>query len=171
MGVIYDNESSNIADIKERRNIKNEDVLNDVINVLSSQIGSLTNPSRLTDIINDRYAKGVNKKENEYIINYEKLNIIKGQTINSEETKTIYTVENGVLNYYFEDDINRVIKEKTLNLLSKGSLISMFLTRQLHDALYDEINNNAKYENGNEYSKNCLHRKILSKQKCNTTSI
>lgn len=99
----------------------------------------------------------INKKENEYIINYEKLNIIKGQTINSEETKTIYTVENGVLNYYFEDDINRVIKEKTLNLLSKGSLISMFLTRQLHDALYDEINNNAKYENdANDNDENIL---------------
>lgn len=46
-----------IDDIKEKRNIKNEEVLNDVMNVLSSQIGSLTNPSRLTDIINDRYTK------------------------------------------------------------------------------------------------------------------
>lgn len=54
-----------IADIKEKRNIKNEEVLNDVINVLSSQVGSLTNPSRLTDIINDKYAKGVNNKENQ----------------------------------------------------------------------------------------------------------
>lgn len=52
-----------IADIREKRNVKNEDLLNDVINVLSSQIGSLTNPSRLTDIINDRYAKGANNRE------------------------------------------------------------------------------------------------------------
>lgn len=52
------------ADIKEKRNIKNEEVLNEIMNVLSSQIGSLTNPSRLTDIINDRHAKGYIDKEN-----------------------------------------------------------------------------------------------------------
>ena len=52
------------ADIKEKRNIKNEEVLNEIMNVISSQIGSLTNPSRLTDIINDRHAKGYIDKEN-----------------------------------------------------------------------------------------------------------
>ena len=44
-----------LDDIKERRNIKNEQLLNDILDVLSSQIGSLTNPTRLTNIINDRY--------------------------------------------------------------------------------------------------------------------
>ena len=53
-----------IADIKEKRNIKNEEVLNEIMNVISSQIGSLTNPSRLTDIINDRHAKGYIDKKN-----------------------------------------------------------------------------------------------------------
>ena len=53
-----------IADIKEKRNIKNEEVLNEIMNVISSQIGSLTNPSRLTDIINDRHTKGYIEKEN-----------------------------------------------------------------------------------------------------------
>ncbi len=46
-----------IDDIKERRNIKNEQLLNDILDVLSSQIGSLTNPTRLTNVINDRYLK------------------------------------------------------------------------------------------------------------------
>lgn len=35
-----------LDDIKERRNIKNEQLLNDILDVLSSQIGSLTNPTR-----------------------------------------------------------------------------------------------------------------------------
>ena len=49
-------------DIKERRTIKNEQLLNDILDVLSSQIGSLTNPTRLTNLINDRYLKDSKKK-------------------------------------------------------------------------------------------------------------
>lgn len=49
-----------LDDIKERRNIKNEQLLNDILDVLSSQIGSLTNPTRLTNIINNQESK--NKK-------------------------------------------------------------------------------------------------------------
>lgn len=52
-----------LADIKERRNIKNEQLLNDILDVLSSQIGSLTNPTRLTNIINDRYLKDSKTKK------------------------------------------------------------------------------------------------------------
>lgn len=52
-----------LDDIKERRNIQDEQLLNDILDVLSSQIGSLTNPSRLTNIINDKYLKySKNKK-------------------------------------------------------------------------------------------------------------
>ena len=51
-----------LDDIKERRNIKNEQLLNDILDVLSSQIGSLTNPTRLTNIINDRYLKETKNK-------------------------------------------------------------------------------------------------------------
>ena len=49
-------------DIKERRTVKNEQLLNDILDVLSSQIGSLTNPTRLTNLINDRYLKDSKKK-------------------------------------------------------------------------------------------------------------
>jgi hypothetical protein len=36
-----------LVDLKERRTIKNEQLLNDIMDVLSSQIGSLTNPTRM----------------------------------------------------------------------------------------------------------------------------
>ena len=57
-----------LDDIKERRNIKNEQLLNDILDVLSSQIGSLTNPTRLTNIINDRYLKE-SKNKGEDLVN------------------------------------------------------------------------------------------------------
>ena len=57
-----------LDDIKERRNIKNEQLLNDILDVLSSQIGSLTNPTRLTNIINNQYLKD-SKNKNEELIN------------------------------------------------------------------------------------------------------
>lgn len=61
-----------IDDIKERRNIKNEQLLNDILDVLSLQIGSLTNPARLTNIINDRYQNEnlVNKNTIDTYISY-----------------------------------------------------------------------------------------------------
>ncbi len=54
-------------DIKERRTIKNEQLLNDILDVLSSQIGSLTNPTRLTNLINDRYLKESKNKEEDLV--------------------------------------------------------------------------------------------------------
>ena len=56
-----------LDDIKERRNIKNEQLLNDILDVLSSQIGSLTNPTRLTNIINDRYLVESKNKEEDLV--------------------------------------------------------------------------------------------------------
>ena len=96
-----------IADIKEKRNIKNEDILNDVLNVLSSQIGSLTNPSRLTDIINDRYLKN-NKQEEQVnkvtIDNYIKF-IEEAFLINKAERYNIKGNHyiNSPYKYYYED--------------------------------------------------------------------
>lgn len=46
-----------LVDIKERNQIKNEQLLNDIMDVLSSQAGSLINPNRLVNIINDKYKK------------------------------------------------------------------------------------------------------------------
>ena len=54
-------------DIKERRTVKNEQLLNDILDVLSSQIGYLTNPTRLTNLINDRYLKDSKNKENDLV--------------------------------------------------------------------------------------------------------
>lgn len=54
-------------DIKERRSIKNEQLFNDILDVLSSQIGSLTNPTRLANIINDRYQNKSNDKSEDVV--------------------------------------------------------------------------------------------------------
>lgn len=56
-----------LADIKERKNIKNEQLLNDILDVLSSQIGSLTNPTRLTNIINNRYQNETKNKSEDLV--------------------------------------------------------------------------------------------------------
>ena len=56
-------EETYIVDLKERRKIQNEQLLNDIMNVLSLQVGSLTNPTRLTNIINDRYLKDTKNQE------------------------------------------------------------------------------------------------------------
>ena len=50
-----------------------------------------------------------------------------------------------------------LIKEKTMNLLSKGSLVSMFFSRQLHEALYNEIHNNIKYDNDDNADNLLIH--------------
>ena len=57
-------EETYFVDLKERRKIKNEQLLNDILDVLSSQVGSLTNPTRLTNTINNNYQ---NKKKEELI--------------------------------------------------------------------------------------------------------
>lgn len=56
-----------LDDIKERRKIKNEQLLNDILDVLSSQIGSLTNPTRLTNVINSRYLEESKNKEEDLV--------------------------------------------------------------------------------------------------------
>lgn len=38
-----------IKDIIERNNIKNIDVLEDILNIISSSVGSLTNPNKLSN--------------------------------------------------------------------------------------------------------------------------
>lgn len=76
----------------------------------------------------------IDLEDDEFNIKHETLCIISGQTISSGTTKTIYSVENGVLRCS-SSAINNLIKEKSLNLLNKRSLISMFFTRQFNDAL------------------------------------
>ena len=98
-----------LDDIKERRNIKNEQLLNDILDVLSSQIGSLTNPTRLTNIINDRYLKEsknkgkdlVNKNTVDSYIEYieDSFLINKAQRYNIKGNHYI----NSPYKYYYED--------------------------------------------------------------------
>lgn len=56
-----------IRDIVERRNVRMQDVLSTVYDVLSSGIGSLTNPHRVTNIMRDRGIKVDNNTVSEYI--------------------------------------------------------------------------------------------------------
>lgn len=80
-----------------------------------------------------------------FYIASEKLEIIKGQTVNSDERKTIYSVENGKLHFDYKDELNDIIKEKTQNLLDKSSLISLVCFTQLFDTLVNVIENDEKY--------------------------
>ena len=98
-----------LDDIKERRNIRNEQLLNDILDVLSSQIGSLTNPTRLTNIINDRYLKEsknkvddlVNKNTIDSYISYieDSFLINKAQRFDIKGNRYI----NSPYKYYYED--------------------------------------------------------------------
>lgn len=56
-----------INDIVERRNIRMPEVLNAVYNVLSSGIGSLTNPNRVTNVMKNQKIKVDNNTVSEYI--------------------------------------------------------------------------------------------------------
>ena len=47
-----------LRDIVERKGIRREDVLENVVDLLCSSVGSLTNPSRLTDTLNSRQKRG-----------------------------------------------------------------------------------------------------------------
>ena len=98
-----------LVDLKERRTIKNEHLLNEIMDVLSSQIGSLTNPARLSNIINDRYLKESNNKLEEQVnkntvdnyIEYMKdaFLINKAQRYDIKGNRYI----NSPYKYYFED--------------------------------------------------------------------
>ncbi len=98
-----------LDDIKERRKIKDEQLLNDILDVLSSSIGSLTNPARLTNIINDRYLKEsknrqdnlVNKNTVDSYINYieDSFLVTKAQRYDIKGNRYI----NSPYKYYYED--------------------------------------------------------------------
>lgn len=116
-------EETYLIDLKERRKIKNEQLLNDIIDVLSSQIGSLTNPTRLTNIINDLYSKDsaikrdkVNKNtiesyidylEDAFLVNKAKRYDIKGNNYINSPYKYYYEdigLRNARLNFRQLDD-------------------------------------------------------------------
>ena len=43
-----------LKDIVERKKVKREDVLSDILDLLCSSVGSLTNPTRVADTINSK---------------------------------------------------------------------------------------------------------------------
>ena len=59
-------ETAYLKDIIERNNIGREDVLNDLVNILSSSVGSLTNPTKLANT----FASNVNVQTITSYINY-----------------------------------------------------------------------------------------------------
>ncbi len=63
-------ETTYLKDIIERNNIKRIDVLNALVNILSSSIGSLTNPAKLANTFLSNSIKDVNEQTINTYINY-----------------------------------------------------------------------------------------------------
>ena len=63
-------ETAYLKDIIERNNIEREDVLNDLVNILSSSVGSLTNPTKLANTFVSNMFKDVNVQTITSYINY-----------------------------------------------------------------------------------------------------
>ncbi len=74
-------------------------------------------------------------------IENEQMNKIKGQTINSDENEPIYFINNGDLKFGTKNEINDIVKDKTLNLLNKSTLLSVLGTRPIYDSLYPLVKN------------------------------
>lgn len=51
-----------VKDIVERNNLKREDILNDVLNYIASQIGSLTNPTNIANALTSMRHENINSK-------------------------------------------------------------------------------------------------------------
>ena len=97
-----------MIDLKERRKIKDEQLMNDIMDVLSSQIGSLTNPTRLTNIINNNYkkdnsklSKTVSNETVEKYINYLEEAFLISKTRRYDIKGNSYI--NSPYKYYYED--------------------------------------------------------------------
>lgn len=75
-------------------------------------------------------------------IERDQMDIIKGQTINSSEKDPIYIIYNGILVFGDDNEINNIVREKTLNLLNKSTLLSILGTRPIYDSLNPIVNNN-----------------------------
>ncbi len=94
-------EQTYIKDIIERNNIEREDIINSMINMLASSIGSLTNPQKLFDTFKSNGEKAVSLNtinayikyiENSFIVNKSERYDVKGKKYISTPQK-----------YYFSD--------------------------------------------------------------------
>jgi len=121
-----------ISDIVERNNIRNTDELEELINILSSSIGSLTNPKKLSDTFNS--VKGIKLSqatiktyldylEDSFLINKSLRYDVKGKKYISTPSKYYFTdlgLRNGRLNFRQQEE-NHIMENIIYNeLLSRG---------------------------------------------------
>jgi predicted AAA+ superfamily ATPase len=117
-----------ISDIVERNNIKNTDELEELINILSSNIGSLTNPKKLSDSFNS--IKGIKISqvtvksyldylEDSFLINKSLRYDVKGKKYISTPSKYYFTdlgLRNGRLNFRQQEE-NHIMENIIYNEL------------------------------------------------------
>ena len=121
-----------ISDIVERNNIRNTNELEELINILSSNIGSLTNPKKLSDTFNTK--KGVKLSqatiksyldylEDSFLINKSLRYDVKGKKYISTPSKYYFTdlgLRNGRLNFRQQEE-NHIMENIIYNeLLMRG---------------------------------------------------
>jgi len=121
-----------ISDIVERNNIRNTDELEELINILSSNIGTLTNPKKLSDTFNR--VKGIKLSqatiktyleylEDSFLINKSLRYDVKGKKYISTPSKYYFTdlgLRNGRLNFRQQEE-NHIMENIVYNeLLSRG---------------------------------------------------
>ena len=89
------------ADIKERYNVKNSNAFDELLNILSSNVGSLTNPSKLANTFKSLKKSDISDKTINTYINYleDAFLINKSVRYDIKGKKFINTP----LKYYFED--------------------------------------------------------------------
>ena len=119
-----------VKDIVERHRIEREDVLNDILDFLSSQISSLTNPTNIANAIasmrNEKInpalvSNYVNYITDSFLINMAKRFDVKGKTYFNYPNKYYYTdvgLRNARLNYR-QYDVGHIMENIVYNELIK----------------------------------------------------
>ena len=121
-----------ISDIVERNNIRNTDELEELINILSSNIGSLTNPKKLSDTFSSVKGTKLSQAtikayldylEDSFLINKSLRYDVKGKKYISTPSKYYFTdlgLRNGRLNFRQQEE-NHIMENIIYNeLLSRG---------------------------------------------------
>lgn len=119
-----------VKDIVERHNIEREDILNDILDFLSSQISSLTNPTNIANAIASMRNEKVNPALvsnymtyiiDSFLVNMAKRYDVKGKTYFNYPNKYYYTdigLRNARLNYR-QFDVGHIMENIVYNELIK----------------------------------------------------
>lgn len=119
-----------VKDIVERHNIEREDILNDILDFLSSQISSLTNPTNIANAIASMRNEKVNPAlvsnymtyiTDSFLVNMAKRYDVKGKTYFNYPNKYYYTdigLRNARLNYR-QFDVGHIMENIVYNELIK----------------------------------------------------